>query len=578
MALQAFLRSFALAVFIAVLVPPAVHAQDQRRIDFISVIREADDDDDINDRRLRDYLQKSTHISFNPASEKEYSRAINAVAAREEGRPYVARLTPYAFVAAEILGARFEPLATYVRKNTRDVVTYRSYFVVRKADFPGDAPTLEAIAAYVKAGNRRFVYHDEFSTSSYFIPSLWLRQQEVYHYQPGSAKSDRRRRIHPLSVVPLEPGSSSSDIIRAVLGKLEVKTAQGTTQTVHADIGAVWDGTVAGNAEAGKDVWFVPLDPPLPNDFLVCSVDLGRERKQKLRAAIEAMNRDRSISFQGDVSHWVDIDAAADARRALGALRRLALPQPTPVTIDITVPEGQIEQYRPLVEAAKHAIRFAGTEFVPYDPDFHGSPPDVTWHLTLPHEGSLKLVSTINIDPPSPLVPPQELDISFNDEKQDLPKRIEERIHSRMNRIRYVWPFRKNEVTVLRDINLSLQNVPEVIVQEITWLDPKTHFYTPGNYHTFHVKETDLRKFTLENVRGVSLSLNPLSNVAYRVVLVRPKSELPLFRALTVALLILFAAAAVFAGYEFLQMRRDAARRDTRAANPQPSAGTASAT
>ena len=113
---------------------------------------------------------------------------------------YLVRMTPYAFVAAEMLGARLEVLATYESVAT-GTTTYRSYFVVNKQKFEEFPATIDGIYAYLKKLPKpaRFVYHDKFSTSSYLLPALWFRSHRIFATeQPAN------------SVLRVEAPSSSS--------------------------------------------------------------------------------------------------------------------------------------------------------------------------------------------------------------------------------------------------------------------------------------------------------------------------------------------------------------------------------
>ena len=75
-----------------------------------------------------------------------YSEVIRRFAEREEhepGKAYLARITPYAYVAAEMLGADLKILGIYKSAATGKT-TYNSYFVVRKdalESTPAGSPT-----------------------------------------------------------------------------------------------------------------------------------------------------------------------------------------------------------------------------------------------------------------------------------------------------------------------------------------------------------------------------------------------------------------------------------------------------
>src|SRR6185503_20985701 len=69
--------------------------------------------------------------------------AVYSVVVQRDSVPYLARMTPYACVTAEMLGAHFEILATY-KSNATGSTTYHSYFVVNRTSFP-NRPTLDAV-------------------------------------------------------------------------------------------------------------------------------------------------------------------------------------------------------------------------------------------------------------------------------------------------------------------------------------------------------------------------------------------------------------------------------------------------
>ncbi len=102
--------------------------------------------------------------------------------------PYLARLTPYACVVAELQGAKFDIVATYSSRATREknslnpALTYHSYFVVNPAASKysfSEIPTLREINDFLQASSRSFLYHDKFSASSYFIPLNHFRSQRI---------------------------------------------------------------------------------------------------------------------------------------------------------------------------------------------------------------------------------------------------------------------------------------------------------------------------------------------------------------------------------------------------------------
>ena len=156
-----------------------VEAQDPLNVTFIGVALDAKTK--LADEKLREYLSPKTALEFE-TREMEYGVAINTLVnwnADEQG-PVMARVTPYVYVVAEMLGADLEILATYLSKKTGKT-TYNSYFVVNKSFYSGKVEQGNFVQ---HLGNQetpaKFIYHDKFSTSSYFLPSLYFRQNKIF--------------------------------------------------------------------------------------------------------------------------------------------------------------------------------------------------------------------------------------------------------------------------------------------------------------------------------------------------------------------------------------------------------------
>ena len=154
----------------------------------------------------------------------------------------------------------------------------------------------------------RFVYHDTFSTSSYFLPGRYFRSQRLF-----AQGDDTEKDVSVIKVERLD--SSSSGLVTAVAEN-------------RADAAAVWEGTRsrfvnAGNSQRGltaSKVWFVRFPGDIPNDLLVAT--------RNAHAAGDAI-RNRLGQEKGfypgdsDVQAWVlwsDGDAEV-ARMALAELR-----------------------------------------------------------------------------------------------------------------------------------------------------------------------------------------------------------------------------------------------------------------
>ncbi len=514
----------------------------QERLSFVGVALDQDTRD--ADRALQDYFQRTAGVGFAP-EDLEYERVIDRLSRwqRSEG-PYLARLTPFVYVAAEMLGADLELLATYVSEATGQRF-YHAYLVVRRQDFP-EPPSLPEIIRFLSSGERkRFVYHNRFSTSSFFLPSLVFKRNRVYHMAEAtdSLIAIDSARIDGTVLGGRPFGATSSLLVEQV--------ARG-----EADLAAVWDGTrnkfaadPSGDRwqEFGRHVHFVRLPTALPNDLLVCSSDLEEAVKDRLRAAISGMN-ETEIQI-GDFRTWQSLRVASDARLALADLRWLARERPAPITVEVL--RGQGGDAAPATtavwaEAARQAVRLSGTELVVYDEDFHEHV-DFTWTLDVVHDGAVALRSSI----PGSEVEEQVFRISFAD-AEDLARRIVAIVHSRLHRIRYAWAYSGDPPIVIRDLADPLTGGSTVKVQRIRWIDPERNSFRAGPLFDATIRDANFYRYELEpddfpRAAGAEADFDAMSNVSYRVLLLRAAEERTMFRLLTVALLILLAAAAVIA-------------------------------
>ncbi len=485
------------------------------------------------DRRLQDYLARTADLRFAP-EELEYGQVIERLADWDpESGVVIARTTPYVQVAAEMLGADLEILATYVSETTGTTIYY-SYYVARNEELPPNPRPSDVIALAANARERvRFIYHSLFSTSSFFLPSLHLRSNGVFH-MPEPTESLAAIEVARADV------SSSSYLVRAV--------ASG-----EADLAAVWDGTRArftdGSANAadaavGRAVAFVRLPSAIPNDLLVCSRSTPPELKERIRTAIRAMPQDE-IAI-GDFARWVDIGDASEARAALAHLRWLAREQVAPVTVDVRPGKGPGAGTAVMVEAARHAVRLSGTELVLFDEDFHEHI-DTVWTLDEIHDGAARLTSSIA----GTAIEDQVFPISFQD-PQDLTRRIVTIAQERLHRIRYVWPYSGVQPIVIRDTTLAMPPGSKAPVQRITWLDPARNSFRAGPIFEVTVRASSLfvHELEAEDFRrsgGVAADLDPLSNISYRVYQLRVVPSNLWFRVATGALVSLLALAALAA-------------------------------
>jgi len=498
-------------------------------IAFITVA--LDDETRAADKALLDYLHDRTQLRFDPM-EMEYAAAIQRLAGWKRGsQPYLARMTPYAYVAAEMLGASFEILGTYNSKAT-GITTYHSYFVVNRKQFNPN-PGLGDLLAWLRSRQATFIYHDKFSTSSYFLPALYFRSQRIFTTSEATDSSDGITSIQ----VTRHAGTSSDLVAQVASG--------------NADLAAVWDGTKQKIQDAHLDgqVYFIQLPDAIPNDLLVYSRWLEPAEASQLREAVGSMNRTGPGEIHtGDYRWWDEFKKADAARLALANLRRIAAEHPAPVTVQVELapaagrnPAG-LNDY---VEAAQQAVRLSGSEFVLYDEDAYVHK-DVTWTLGLIHDGAVDLKVAIA----GSEVPPQRFQISFTD-LPDLTKRVGGLIHSRMHRIRYVWPYDEKTPTVIRDVDFSVPAGTTLEARKITWLNPGRNAFREGDRFDVRVTNADFFRFSLDDTRfpkapdGAGWAYDPMSNTAFRVVLVRSAVEPFIMQVLTAVFILLLTSAAV---------------------------------
>jgi hypothetical protein len=478
-----------------------------------------------------------------------YGDVIRAFAEPDPSRGYLARITPYAYVAAEMLGAKLSILAVYQSAATHET-TYHSYFVVNKDRFRDKTKwkadtseaSLEDVATYLRSFEHspaKFMYHDRFSTSSYFMPSLYFKAHDVF-----AMSHSLNPHLIPIEVERLVSTSSSELVTRIVDGK--------------ADLVAVWDGTKK-KFENDNNILFIQIPTAVPNDFLVAS-GIG-ERTQRL--IVDALRKepaagrpctdlqdspfsstnaarklrprcadvDENVRPKDDFDAWYawnsnDSEITDLAREALATLRQDARQQLTPVVVKVesrrTRPDpAEDALLSAYVKATKEAVRLSGTEFVLEDRDLHKRV-DMTWTLESTHDGALKLTSKLD----SAFKQSEEtFSISFVD-TNDLPRRIADLARSRLRRIRYVWPYEQKYPAVLRDLDFTADR--RVLVQKIAWMDPARNEYEEDTPFDARIENnTDFSKLRLSdeikfprNPDG-SFNFDPMSNIAYRVIIAR---------------------------------------------------------
>ncbi len=505
----------------------SVFAEEDAAVTFLGVA--LDPETQKADQRLREFIRGQHSIHFE-TRDQEYGAAIHTLVDWDdnENGPIIARVTPYVYVVAEMLGAKLDILATYL-SNTTGKVTYNSYLVTRKENFSG--ADIDGFVKMLRDSDTpgQFIYHNKFSTSSYFLPSLYFGRHDIFSV-PGNASNDSK--FITIHASRPDDASGSSSLVRKV-------------KTGEADFAAVWDGTKA-KFDQDPDLHFLKLPQTLPNDLLVISRNSPDELKDALRQSINTLSpADINI---GDFKTWEDFNKTPDARRALASLRWLAKVPPNPVPVKIRKPHAEGEDIDPrYLVAARQAVRLSGTEFTLFDEDFHKHF-DVLWTLHQTHDDSLIITSEfIDSD-----LPPQEFHISFKrNDLESLVSRIGSEITNRMHRIRYVWPFDDTSARVLRDVEFNIPEGTRMKGMKIKWSDQSSNAYTSDKPFDIAVAESGFHSFRLEGdgfPKGPEnhYSFDPMSNNAYRIFLVRPKPEGRVLRMTTLAMIGLFSLAALF--------------------------------
>jgi ABC-type phosphate/phosphonate transport system substrate-binding protein len=496
-----------------------------------------------------------------------YEAVINALLddARHDNKPLartggiVARVTPYAFVVAELRGAKVELLAACNSRTTGRTVI-NAFMVVPESPFNGANPTLEQVLDHLKMLSdterpARFIYHNKYSTSSYFLPSLLFRTRRVF----GSGSGDHTSNPEGVTSIAVERNASpnSADLIRAVA------TQPGGGET----IASVWTGsksafedpTSKSDMELAKKVRFVPIPADLPCDLLVATRKVDDKTKDAISAKLEKLQPIGPDAPGSNVNTWVQWSnvEAEGARRALSELRRQAGSSTLPVVVDV-----QSNQSSPvggdLLDAARLAIRLAGTELLDKSQYFdYYKKSDIRWELERIHDGAVRLtVRYENFRLDSAEVT-QQFDVSFQ-APSDLTRRLVTLIHSRLHRIRPVC----NDAapTVLRDVEFDIAT--RVPFQEIQWYEPQRNDYRlEGESRVANVEKDETFEIQLAAAEfprrpdNRSLDFEPMGRKAFRVLLMRVTPERTLFRALTIAFVLLLVAGAAALVWEAWRWR-----------------------
>ncbi len=484
------------------------------------------------DERLREYLRGRDGLRFEPR-DLDHGAAVDLLVgwdARRQG-PLLARVTPFVYLAAEMLGANLDVVATAVSPRVPDTTRLSHLVVRRDPRLLSSEP--EAVLRWLRERTEpaRFVYPHKFSTSGYVLPAAFFRRAGVFS-GPGPNGPDER---HTFIRAEQPPGAR---------GAAELV---GLVREGRADLAAVWDGVRARFAE-DQELRFIPLPFPAPNDLLVLASGADRSLRERLTAGVRAM-RAGEIGV-GDTLRWQDFNAAPEARRALATLRRQTRGGPPPVPIKIRRPAGADAPPDPaLLEAARQAVLLSGTEFTLYDEDFHKHF-DVLWTLRRAHDDAVVLTSEY----PDFGLPPQEFHLSHRrDEAESLVARLEDCLSNRMHRLREVWSFDDRTPTILRDVRFALPPGTRLPAVRVVWNDPANNDRAVGSPFPTEVAAGDFHAFRLKpegfprRGDGTRLDLDPLGSTSYRVALVRPVPDTFLFRLGTSVVLVLAVLAAVLA-------------------------------
>jgi hypothetical protein len=535
----------ALVLLWSVVFPGSAVSEDRTSLQFLSVA--SDTDTKQADQKLLDYLRHKVPVTFEK-QEMSYESAINTLVDwdPEKQGPLLARVTPYAFVVAEMLGADMEIVGTYLNKKSNSV-TNDSYFVVHKEfgyektealkDFARHLDNQKAqIKDFIKILKQRetparFVYHNKFSTSSHFLPSLYFKKRGIFSLFTQPKGKQKFITIHSLAPDGIATPSELIPIIKSR----------------QADFAAIRE-SVKNRFDTDADLKFIKLPYSTPNDFLVMIKPFNKRIKQIKDQILETIQRmEASDINEGDILKWEDFNASPKARKALAKLRYMAKTTPHPVVINIRKSQKEnsgIDEKH--LEAVRQAVRFSGTEMILFDEDYH-SAFDVLWTLETRHDHSILLTSTI-MD--SGLT--QEFSVSYRiGDMESLASRISWVIDHKMHRIRYIWPFDDETARVLRDVDLQIPVGQQLKVQKITWSDFNTNEYTVDTPFDVEVTQSDFHSFRLKG-KGFpqkedgKFGFEPLGNVAYRVFLERTPNAGDTYKMTTKILIGLFGLAALF--------------------------------
>ena len=102
----------------------------------------------------------------------------------------------------------------------------------------------------------------------------------------------------------------------------------------------------------------------------------------------------------------------------------------------------------------------------------------------------------------------------------------------------------------MRDVDFTIPEGSSLKVQRVTWIDTARNFFSQEWPFGAEIEKADPFKFTFKASHSLTDYGNPLSNVAYRVVLERQSDESALAKGLTASFVALLLLAGAGAGYD----------------------------
>ena len=317
---------------------------------------------------------------------------------------------------------------------------------------------------------------------------------------------------------------------------------------------SVWDGTrskfvPAGGSPLGataSKVWFIRLQANLPDDLLVATRK-AHAVAEAIRGKLAAQDGKSSYPTGSDVQGWVlwsDNDAE-DARTALSELRRQAAASTQPVVVDVH-PTSADPASADEVEAVRQAVRLAGTELVAKCESSDYKKIDIVWELARTHDGAVRM--TVRYDhfrytPTGRGRHPAVRDQLHGPARPDAPRERADHVPHASHPARVALLGHGSHRDPGRGLRLDDTPLP---FQEILWKNPRRNDYTVlGRTRSRSSRIPTSTSSSWPRPPSPTLAFEPMGRRAFRVLLVRPNRERPLFQALTVAFVALLGLAAI---------------------------------